>query len=75
MAGDPQRAVQYGERALALIEADDEPSLSAVAHYYLGAAYNKMGHYSQAIEVLKRGMQTVEGPEGMSDTVQLWSFP
>ena len=37
-------------------------SLSAVANYYLGAAYNKMGHYGQAIEVLKRGMQTVEGP-------------
>jgi tetratricopeptide (TPR) repeat protein len=36
--------------------------LSAVAHYYLGAAYNKMGHYGQAIDVLKRGMQTVEGP-------------
>jgi len=62
LAGDPERAVQYGERALALIGEDDEPSLSAVAHYYLGAAYNKMGHYSQAIEVLKRGMQTVEGP-------------
>ncbi len=62
IAGDPERAVQYGERALALIGADDEPSLSAVAHYYLGAAYNKMGHYSQAIEVLKRGMQKVEGP-------------
>ena len=62
IAGDPERAVQYGERALALIGADDEPSLSAVAHYYLGAAYNKMGHYSQAIDVLKRGMQTVEGP-------------
>jgi class 3 adenylate cyclase/tetratricopeptide (TPR) repeat protein len=62
LAGDPERAVQYGERALALIGADDEPSLSAVAHYYLGAAYNKMGHYSQAIDVLKRGMEMVEGP-------------
>jgi tetratricopeptide (TPR) repeat protein len=62
IAGDPERAVQYGEKALALIGGDDEPSLSAVAHYYLGAAYNKMGHYSQAIEVLKRGMQMVEGP-------------
>ena len=62
IAGDPERAVQYGKRALALIGGDDEPSLSAVANYYLGAAYNKMGHYGQAIEVLKRGMQTVEGP-------------
>jgi tetratricopeptide (TPR) repeat protein len=62
IVGDPERAVQYGERALALIGGDDEPSLSAVAHYYLGAAYNKMGHYRQAIEILKRGMQTVEGP-------------
>jgi tetratricopeptide (TPR) repeat protein len=62
IAGDPERAVQYGQRALALIGGDDEPSLSAVANYYLGAAYNKMGHYSQAIEVLKRGMQAVEGP-------------
>src|SRR5262245_61117022 len=62
LAGDPERAVQYGKRAMALIGTDDEPSLSAVAYYYLGAAYNKMGHYSQAIDVLKRGMQTVEGP-------------
>jgi tetratricopeptide (TPR) repeat protein len=64
LAGDPERAVQYGERALALtlIGGDDEPSLSAVAHYYLGAAYNKMGHYNQAIEVLKRGIHMVEGP-------------
>jgi tetratricopeptide (TPR) repeat protein len=62
IAGDPERAVQYGERALALIGGDDDPSLLAVAQYYLGAAYNKMGRYSQAIDVLKRGMQTVEGP-------------
>lgn len=62
IAGDPLRAVQYGERALSIIGEDDEPSLSAVANYYLGAAYNKMGRYSEAINVLKRGMRAVEGP-------------
>ncbi len=59
IAGDPDGAVSYGRRALALPIVDVDPSIGAVAHYYLGAAYNKMGRYREAIEVLKRGLQGI----------------
>lgn len=61
LAGDAERAIQFGHRALALIPEGEEPALNVVTHYYLGAAYNKLGQYSQAIEVLKHAMQSVEG--------------
>jgi class 3 adenylate cyclase/tetratricopeptide (TPR) repeat protein len=61
IAGDPERAVQSGRRALAITAVYEDLAISAVTNYYLGAAYNKMGDYKQAIEVLKRGMQSVEG--------------
>jgi class 3 adenylate cyclase/tetratricopeptide (TPR) repeat protein len=61
IAGDPERAVQSGRRALAITAVNEDLAISAVTNYYLGAAYNKMGDYKQAIEVLKRGMQSVEG--------------
>jgi class 3 adenylate cyclase/tetratricopeptide (TPR) repeat protein len=61
LAGDAERAIQFGQRALALISGSEEPALHVVTYYYLGAAYNKLGQYSQAIEVLKHGMKNVEG--------------
>jgi len=62
LAGDPDAAVSYGRRALALRLVSADPSIGAVAHYYLGAAYNKMGMYRDAIDVLTRGLKGV-GPE------------
>jgi class 3 adenylate cyclase/tetratricopeptide (TPR) repeat protein len=61
LAGDAERAIQFGHRALALISGGEEPALNVVAHYYLGAAYNKLGQYSQAIKCLKHGMRGIEG--------------
>lgn len=60
IAGDPDGAVSYGRRALALPIVGVDPSIGAVAHYYLGAAYNKMGSYREAIDVLKRGLQGIK---------------
>ena len=34
---------------------------STVAYYYLGAAYNKTGQYTQAIATLQRGIKNVDG--------------
>jgi class 3 adenylate cyclase/tetratricopeptide (TPR) repeat protein len=58
IAGDPEAAVEYGKRVLALPRHDDN-AVMVVAHYYLGAAYNKMGSYGDAIDVLRRGMQRI----------------
>src|SRR5207249_6557922 len=61
LVGDPERAIQIGQRALTLAGTSEDPALNAVTRYYLGAAYNKTGQYNEAIEVLRRGMRSVDG--------------
>jgi class 3 adenylate cyclase/tetratricopeptide (TPR) repeat protein len=59
IAGDPDAAVSYGRRALALPVVSVDATIGAVTHYYLGAAYNKMGNYREAIHVLARGLKGI----------------
>jgi tetratricopeptide (TPR) repeat protein len=61
LTGDPELAIQFGQRASALISESDGPVLSVMTDYYLGAAYNKLGQYSQAIYVLKRAIRSLVG--------------
>jgi tetratricopeptide (TPR) repeat protein len=61
LVGDPQRAIEIGQRALSLSNVRADPAASAVTYYYLGAAYNKTGQYGQAIQILKRGIQDIDG--------------
>jgi len=61
LAGDPERAIEVGKRALTLTRSSEDPATGAVARYYLGAAYNKTGQYKEAIEVLQQGMRIVDG--------------
>ena len=61
LAGDPEHAIQIGQRALTLAGIRDDRALNAVTHYYLGAAYNKTGQYTEAIDVLQRGLGGVDG--------------
>ena len=59
LVGDPERAIEFGQRALALTPSSNDPSLSVVTHYYTGVAYNKVARYGQAIDLLRRGMQSI----------------
>jgi len=61
LSGDAERAIEIGKRALALNTVRADPAASAVTNYYLGAAYNKTGRYSDAIEALRQGMSKVDG--------------
>jgi class 3 adenylate cyclase/tetratricopeptide (TPR) repeat protein len=61
LTGDPELAIRFGQRASALISESDGPVLSVMTDYYLGAAYNKLGKYSQAINVLKRAIGRLVG--------------
>ena len=61
LTGDPELAIRFGQRASALISESDGPVLSAMTDYYLGAAYNKLGQYSQGINVLKRAIGRLVG--------------
>jgi class 3 adenylate cyclase/tetratricopeptide (TPR) repeat protein len=61
LAGDPERAIQIGQRTLALAGIGEDRALNVVTHYYLGAAYNKTGQYNEAIKVLQHGMRSIDG--------------
>jgi predicted ATPase/class 3 adenylate cyclase len=59
LAGDPERAIEIGQRALSLSTVQNDLAASTVTYYYLGAAYNKTGQYGQAIDSLTRGLKNL----------------
>ena len=71
LTGDPELAIQFGQRASALISESDGPVLSVMTDYYLGAAYNKLGQYSQGINVLKRAIRALWVICGTDKSVRL----
>ena len=61
LVGDPERAIEAGQRALAMPATQQDTALRAVTSYYTGVAYNKVAQYERAATVLRSGMQSVEG--------------
>lgn len=59
LAGDPERAVEIGQRALGLRAVQSDLASSTVTNYYLGAAYNKTGQYALAVEALLRAVKNL----------------
>ena len=59
LAGDPERAIEIGQRALRLSVVQADLASSTVTNYYLGAAYNKTGQYALAVDALLRGIQNI----------------
>lgn len=60
LAGDPERAIEIGQRALRRSVVQADPASSTVTNYYLGAAYNKTGQYGLAVDALTRGIQNID---------------
>ena len=59
--GDPQRAVEVGQRALALAGILGDAALQVVTHVFLGRAYYALGDYPQAIALLRQNLVALEG--------------
>jgi class 3 adenylate cyclase/tetratricopeptide (TPR) repeat protein len=59
--GDPQRAVEVGQRALALAGTLGDAALQVVTHLSLGRAYHGLGDYPQAIDLLRQNLVALEG--------------
>ena len=59
LAGDPERAIEIGQRALRLNVVQADRASSTVANYYLGAAYNKTGQYALAVDALMRAVEDI----------------
>ena len=49
-AGEPDRALAAGQRALAIAAALGEVGLKVAAQHYLGFVYRSLGDYHQAVE-------------------------
>ena len=59
LAGDPERAIEIGQRALRLSVVQADLASSTVTNYYLGAAYNKTGQYGLAVDALMHGIRNI----------------
>jgi class 3 adenylate cyclase/tetratricopeptide (TPR) repeat protein len=59
--GDLQRAVEVGQRALALAEPLGDAVLQVVVHLFLGRAYRALGDYPQAIALLRHNLVALDG--------------
>jgi tetratricopeptide (TPR) repeat protein len=60
-AGNPQRAVEAGQRALALAGTLGDAALQVVTHTLLGRVYYGLGDYPQAIALLRQNLVALEG--------------
>jgi tetratricopeptide (TPR) repeat protein len=61
VAGDADRAIAYGQRALALAAALGHGGLQAWAHLSLGQVYYDIGDYPRAVASLQRNVTTSQG--------------
>jgi class 3 adenylate cyclase/tetratricopeptide (TPR) repeat protein len=58
--GEHQRAVGYGERALAIADELDDPELKVRATFHaLGQTYHALGDYDRAISLLRRTLALI----------------
>jgi cytochrome P450/class 3 adenylate cyclase/tetratricopeptide (TPR) repeat protein len=79
--GEPRRAVESGERALAIAAALEDPTLEALTNQRLGQAYATVAEYRRAIDILTRHIERprqapIQGRFGMaglaSATARAW---
>ena len=61
VVGDNDRALECGERASAIIATLGDFSLQVDLHFRLGQIYHTIGAYRQAIDVLRRNVETLIG--------------
>jgi class 3 adenylate cyclase/tetratricopeptide (TPR) repeat protein len=59
--GDLQRAVEVGQRALALARTLGDAALQVVMHLFLGRVYYGLGDYPQAIDLLRQNLVVLDG--------------
>jgi tetratricopeptide (TPR) repeat protein len=59
---DHERAITWGERAVALAAELGDPVLEGTAPFYLGRVYHALGDYQTAIPLLERSVALLERP-------------
>jgi tetratricopeptide (TPR) repeat protein len=61
LTGDAARAVESGERALALATALGDFALQVMANIFLGTAYHALGDYRRAVDCFRRNVASLTG--------------
>jgi tetratricopeptide (TPR) repeat protein len=56
LKGEPEAAIDYGERCVAIGEAERDPALVALARAYMGYSYHAQGRYREAEDVLAENL-------------------
>jgi class 3 adenylate cyclase/tetratricopeptide (TPR) repeat protein len=59
--GDHDGAVESGQHALAVAETLGDIALQVTARHFLGVTYHVLGDYRQAIELLRRNVESLTG--------------
>jgi tetratricopeptide (TPR) repeat protein len=60
--GDQARAMEAGQRALAIAETLEDFALQVVTNTHMGVVYGTLGEYRRAVEVLRRNVESLAGP-------------
>jgi tetratricopeptide (TPR) repeat protein len=61
ITGDPERAVEVGQRAFAIAEALGDFALQVGTNWRLGMVYHTLGNYPRAIDHLRFALGSLEG--------------
>ncbi|HEV8675909.1 MAG TPA: AAA family ATPase, partial [Methylomirabilota bacterium] len=61
LKGEPERALEYGQRCLAIGEARGDLGLQALARRYIGHCYHAQGRHRLAEAILAQNLATLEG--------------
>ena len=70
LKGEPDLAVEYGERCLQIGEAIQDRSLQALARGYLGASYHAQGRLQDAARVLRENLDALGATPPDDATIQ-----
>ena len=61
LTGAADRAIETGQRAVAIAEARDDFTLQVATEFHLGSAYEDLGDYRRASVILRRVVERLQG--------------
>jgi class 3 adenylate cyclase/tetratricopeptide (TPR) repeat protein len=70
LKGEPDLAVEFGQRCLTMGEARRDAALQALARRYLGHSYHAQGRYRLAESILRQNVEVLESVEGKTRSDQ-----
>ena len=65
LKGEPDLAISYGERCLAIGEGANDVGLQALARGYMGYSHHAQGHYPEAESILRRNIELLDGSRAL----------